>query len=193
MSYCSLSDVKAYLSIDNANTDDDALLTSLIARAQAVIETYTGHVFEASTATTKYFDAVADVHKRFLYFNNLVCVDITSVVNGDGVTIASNKYTTEPRNDSPYYGIALLGSSGFSWTYTDDPENAIAITAKWAWSASPPNDIVHACIRVASWLYYQKDNAIDIDKPLLVSSGMLLPPGFPADIREMLEAYRRLI
>lgn len=193
MSYCSLSDIKTYLDVDSSNVDDDALLSSLIIRAQSIIESYTGHVFEVDSATTKYFDAVSSVHKRFLYFDNMVCTEISSVVNGDGTTIASNKYTTEPRNESPYYGIALLSSSGFSWTYNDDPENAIAVTAKWGWSASPPNDIVHLCIRLASWLYYQKDNAIDIDKPLLVSSGMLLPPGLPADVREILDFYQRLI
>lgn len=71
--------------------------------------------------------------------------------------MSASEYTTEPRNDTPYHALKLLTSSGKSWTYTNDPEDAITITGKWAYSESAPEDIVYACKRLATLFYREKD------------------------------------
>ena len=130
MAYATAADLKLYAGIE-ANTDD-GLLTLLLARAQAAIDLRVGFAFEASSDTTRYFDAAptsagGHVDGRLLLFDTW-CASITSVTNGDGTVIASTYYVTEPRNGSRYYGIRLLASSGYTWEAQTDDDTEKAIT-----------------------------------------------------------------
>ena len=51
MAYASLVDLTTYLGIDES-TADDGLLSQLLARAQAAIDTYTRRTFEATADVT---------------------------------------------------------------------------------------------------------------------------------------------
>lgn len=137
MAYCTVSDVKTYLG--NSTNSDDILLADLIPRAQQAIDSYTHRTFEAASDTTRSFDADRDVDGPMLYFDKDIA-SITTVTNGDGITIANTKYVTEPRNRAPYCGIKLKVSSGLAWEYdsNSDPENAIAITGRWGVHQLPP-------------------------------------------------------
>lgn len=196
MTYATATDVKAYLKITDA--DDDTLIGNLVTRAQKIIEVKTARVFEASD-TTRYFDALLNTEldrygsRRDLVFYGHDLCSITTVVNGDGTTITSSYYTTLPKNYTPYYGIRLLASSGYAWEYEDDPEDAIAITGKWAYSATAPADIVHATVRMAAYLYKQKDTQQVFEQVLTSPGGVLrMPSKLPSDVIEMLEPYMRL-
>lgn len=188
--YASLDKVKLYLGINT--TDDDALLTSLIARAQKIIESRTGRVFESSTQEVRYFDGILDVsdNGRILYLDKDLCA-IDWIKNGDGTTLKSADYVTIPQSP-PFYEIALLVSSGVVFMYQTDPERAISIRGNWAYSLTPPADIVHATIRLTAWLYRQKDTSADIDRPLITGDGVTIMPGhLPRDIIDILMYYRR--
>jgi hypothetical protein len=193
MSYCTVDDVKTYLDIDE--TDDDVLLASCIERAQAVIDRHTSRTFEATVDATKYLDAAEDVDGRTLHVGAAgdLCA-ITSVTNGDGSVLASTDYVTQPRNQTPYYAIRLLASSGHTWTYVTDPENAIKVVGKWAYSASAPPDIEQACLRLAVVFYRQKDTTAEIDRPLLAGDGtIVMPQTIPPDVRSLLKPYPRTL
>lgn len=193
MAYATAAQLKTYLGITSSG--DDSLLSDLIDRAQAIIEQYTRRTFEAAADSTRYFDAAEDVDGATLLLDEDLCA-ITSIINGDGVAVASGEYVTEPRNETPYYAIRLLSSSNKAWEYTDDgdPENAISITGRWAYSTTPPNDIVHATIRLAAFLYRQKESNADIDRPITTADGgMILPSAIPADVRALLDRYRKLV
>jgi hypothetical protein len=58
MAYASVTDLRSFLSIDSAT--DNALLETLIGRAQRWIEQQTGRVFEAIADSARTFDALAD-------------------------------------------------------------------------------------------------------------------------------------
>ncbi|GIV82782.1 MAG: hypothetical protein KatS3mg051_2136 [Anaerolineae bacterium] len=190
MAYATLAELKAYLGI--TGTTDDMLLTDLLVRSQAIIDAATQRTFEATADSTRYLDAVEDVDGRVLWLDRVGdLAQITSITNGDGSSVASSEYVTEPRNQAPYYAIQLKASSSVAWTYSDSPENAIAITGRWAYSVTPPDDIVHACIRLAAYLYRQKDNATDLDRPVIAGNVTLLPAQLPADIQSLLAPYRR--
>ena len=190
--YCTAADLKTYLGIASANTDDDTLLTALISSAQAIIDTATGRTFEAAADTTRYFDAVHDVDGYELIFDADICA-ITTVTNGDSEAVASNEYTTKPRNETPYYAIRLLDSAQKSWTYTTDSEGAISVEGKWAYSESAPANIVHATKRLAAYLYRQKDNANDLDRALVVGNATVLPSNLPSDVMTIIRPYIRII
>jgi len=193
MSYCTVGDIKTYLDISEYG--DDVLLASCIERAQAVIDRHTSRTFEASADATKYLDALEDVDGRTLYVRSVgdLCA-ITSVTNGDGTVLAATDYVTQPRSLTPYYAIRLLASSGHTWTYVTDPENAITVVGKWAYSTSAPADIEQACVRLAVVFYRQKDTTAEIDRPLLAGDGtIVMPQTMPSDVRSLLKPYRRIL
>jgi hypothetical protein len=189
--YTTLAALKTYLAITTAG--DDALLTDLIGRAGAIIDAYCGRTFEAAVDSTRTFDALRDVSSdgRTLYISPDLA-QVTSVTNA-GATVSPTLYIAEPRTP-PYYGLRLKRSSGRSWTWTTDAEDAISITGRWAYSVSAPPDVQQACIRVASYLYRQRDTAGEIDRPLVTPDGHTLLPGrLPEDVVLMLDPYRRRV
>lgn len=195
MAYATVDEIKAYLKIDSA--DDDALLGTLLERATAIIESslWCDRKFEARTDSTRYFDARADVDGRTLYLDEDLC-QITSITNGDGDVLAAAEYTTIPKNNTPYYAIRLLASSSLSWeTNTNgDPENAITIVGRWSYSLTPPAAIKYATLRLATWLYRQKDTAAEFDRPFLAAGGVtIMPSAFPQDIQELVRGMRRMV
>jgi hypothetical protein len=80
---------------------------------------------------TYYFDAIQNVRDYTLFVNPFDLLAITTLTNGDTNTIASTNYVFEPRNNTPRYAITLKTSSGKSWQYNSDPENAISILGIW--------------------------------------------------------------
>lgn len=188
MAYASVGDFKAYAG--NSTAEDDMLIFSLLQRSQSIIDRELHTTFEAMADDVRYFDAVADVEGRSLYLGCDLCA-ITSIVNGDGVPVLSSEYVTEPRNQPPFYEVKLLASSGKRWTFDADPENAIAITGRWAYSQQADDNIKQATVRLANYLYKQKDSGV-FDVVMLPGSGeMIVPQGIPVDVELILRTYRR--
>lgn len=195
MAYASLAQVKAYLG--NASSADDTLLNDIIARAHSIINRYCGgRIFEwTAAAEAKTFDAIADVDGRELLFYRHDLAEISSVVNGDGVTVSAGEYVTLPANGAPYYGLRLKASSGKAWTYTTDPEGAISVTGKWAYSVACPADITAACVRLVAYLYRQKDTQQVFQQMANAQTGVMALPSeaIPSDIKTMLAPYRKVL
>lgn len=187
--YVTLATVRSYLAANE--TTDDALLTTLIGNAQAIINKVTGRDFEVTVDSTRYFDAVTDVRGGILYFDTDICA-ITSISNA-GSSVASNQYVTMPRNATPYYAIRLKDDATQTWQSTSAAsEDAISVTGKWGYSTTAPADIAQACMRLTAYLYRQRENANDLDRALVVGNATVLPARLPQDIMEMLIPYRRL-
>lgn len=191
MAYLTRAEAKVYLGA--TATGDDALLDALLLAAQAFIEGPMGaqRVFEASGDTTRYFDAVRDVCGRTLTLDRDLAA-ITSVVNGDGATIASSEYVTEPRNSAPYYALTLKAGGNAVWQWTTSPENAIAITGKWAYSTTAPEKVKQWMREIVAYLYRRRDSSGDADRPLLTGDGVTILPGMlPRKVTLELMAERR--
>ena len=129
MAYTSAANLKVYLGIATGETDDDTLLGTLVTAAQAMIDAHCRQTFEASGDTTRYFDPTCDVDGPTLRLDGPLCA-ITSITNGDGNAVASDKYVKEPRNGTPWYALVLKANAGLAWTYSTTPENSIAIVGK---------------------------------------------------------------
>jgi hypothetical protein len=187
MSYVTNSEVKQYLGISVST--DDSLIDSFIDRAQGVIESYTGREFEATTAT-KYFDT-DNIEGRWLYLWGYDLLSVTTLTNGDGTELTSEQYRLEPRNETPKYAIRL--NEDYTWEF-DDSDDEVSILGSWGWSTNPPNDIIQACIRLAAFLYRQKDTSADIDRPLVTGDGVTtMPSAIPQDVKSILDNYRRRV
>ena len=189
MAYTTLAELKAYLGIPTAETGDDALLTSIITRAQALIEAYTNRVFEAATVT-KYFHT-EDVEGQILRLWSDDLLTVTTLTNGDGTVIAAANFRLEPRNNTPKWAIRL--DENYSWEFTDG-DSEITVAGTWGWSTTAPGNIVHACVRLAAFIYRQKDTNADIDRPLVTGDGVtIMPTALPSDVTRILDLYRRRI
>ena len=196
MPYTTAAAVKTYLGITSST--DDALLTSLIERAQASIDRYTHRTFEAASDTTKRFDAEYDVSESYTRLDwtpyGLDLCQITSVVNGDGTTISASSYVTEPRNETPYFALKLKVSSGLYFMYDnlDDHENAIQITGRWAYSITAPAEIVSVCIEMVALMYKRRDSNSDINRPVIAGNATILPAGLSRESIDILTSLKRI-
>lgn len=189
MAYATLAELKTYLSI--SGNGDDTLLAALLVRAQAIIDAHCRRTFEAAADTTRYFDAEDDIDGDDLVVDTDL-YSVTSVTNGDGTAIASTEYVLEPANHRPAYAICLKDTSSVVWTWSDHHENAISVTGRWAYSLTAPADIAHACIRLAAWLYRQKDTSVEVDAVSVTSGGAVITPsGLPTDVTLLLRTYVR--
>ena len=190
MAYTTAALVKTYLSISGSG--DDTLIGDIVTRSQKIIDAYCRRTFEASGDTTRYFDPTIDVVGRTLLLDADLCA-ITTLTNGDGNVVSSGNYVKEPRNSTPYRALTLKSSATISWTYSTTPENSISILGKWAYSTAAPDDIVHATIRLASYLYRQKDNVRDVGGDIIIDAGIVRAVTLPTDVQALLAPYRRLV
>lgn len=181
MAYASLTQLKAYLGI--SGDADDTLLTTLLGAAQAAVDAYCGRSFEATEAT-RYYGASA-ISSDTLYLDGDL-VSVTTLTNGDGTEIDASAYILEPRNATPKWKIRLTSGS---WDTTND----IAVLGLWGWSETAPADITQATIRLAAYMYRQKD-ATTFDATAFTDVGvMTIPQGIPKDVLALLQPYRRLL
>jgi hypothetical protein len=214
MAYTTLAKVKGYLKIPSGEVSDDALLTDFATQAQSVIESMTERKFEASSDTTRKFDAVryqdyVDItqvaynryydyyDQRVLWFNRYDCCQITTVTNGDNTVVDSSKYVTLPinavANGNPFFAIRLKMNSSVVWTWDDSPDAAISVTGRWAYSITAPTDIAYATMVLAAEMYRKKDNSIDANRTIVTRDGIISKVSFPEDVMTIIDQYRRLV
>lgn len=191
MAYTTAALVKTYLG--ETGSGDDTLLGTLVSAAQSWIDQYADRTFEAAADSTRYFDCLSPTVSGSRLWLDHDLASIKTITNGDGVVVASGEYVTEPRNSTPYFAIDLLPSKGKSWTYSTDPQKAIAIEGKWAFSATAPAVIQQACTRLAAYLYRQKDAQV-FDVTAMPEAGVItVPQGMPRDVKLILAPYVRRI
>jgi hypothetical protein len=191
MSYAVRADLKTYLGVTLAS--DDTLLDDLLVGAQGYVEAYCRRTFEAAADSTRRFDAVANVNGFRLWLDHDLA-SITSITNGDSTVVAVAQYWVWPRNavaDSiPIAAIDLKPSAGIAWQYVTDSDSAIAIVGRWHHPLH--SSIRRAVIRLAAYLYRQKDNSGDLDRPLNLGGGVTVLPGkLPQDVADLLKPFVR--
>jgi hypothetical protein len=184
--YITVGELAEYLAIEESS--DDALLAELIKGASGMIERATGRVFACDTDTTRYFDDSAITGSR-LYLDADLCA-ITTITNGDSASVESTEYVGNPRNLTPWYALELKRTSTIGW---DGLTGEIAILGKWAYSTTPDDTIKQATKRLAGWYYRQRDNASESDRVLITGTTTILPARIPADVKDMLAAYKRFV
>lgn len=184
--YCSLDELKAYLGT-RLDTDDTEI-QARITEASAAIDVYCQRVFVGAAATRAY-DAVQAVDGRTLLLDEDL-LSVTTITNGDGTALDSGDYVLLPANVTPKYAVRLKASSGVSWTYTTDPEDAISVNGTWGYANTQPDTVRHACIRLAAWYYRQKDAPFETTG--MPDLGLVtVPASIPADVTALLDPYVR--
>lgn len=173
------------------------MLAAIVTRASGLIDAYCGRTFTPSTdltASSRYYDPLEDVLDNTLFLDRDLAV-VTSVTNGDGITVVTSDYILLPAesSDGPFYGIKLRTNSNLVWTYDSDHEQSIVISATWTYGLTTPDVITHACLRLAQWIYKQRSSDSVSDQPIVMTSGLtIMPAKLPSDVVDMLQPYRRL-
>ena len=150
--YTTWAAVKTYLDI--SGTADDTLGATLVTRASAMIDRYCRRVFTAASATRLF-----DVPHGATLFLDEDLVSVTTLTNGDGTVIASTDYVLKPNNITPKFAIKLRETASTGWlgSSTTGEYQAISVLGSWGYSASPPDDVVQAAVRLTAWIYRQRD------------------------------------
>lgn len=187
--YLEVEELKQYLNLNN--TSQDEIIESMILASQDYVEHKTHRIFASEADDTRYFNPLTDAYggSRVLRINEDL-ISITSITNGDGEVVSSSDYSLIQIKNH-IIEVSLKRSTGLFWTYDEDPENAITIVGRWAYSLTPPNDIVQATKRLASYLFWQKDNANDLDRPFILGQITAMPPAMPRDVERILGRYIR--
>lgn len=190
MAYATTAQVKTYLGLTVST--DDTLLGTLLLSAQAMIERAAGRLFEADTATVRYFTlADLDRDSGVLWLNGDLCT-LTGVTNGDGTTVATGDVQTLPINTPPWYGLRINPAVAV-FTSGQNTADRIAITGKWAYSASAPADIAQATIRLTAFLYRMRENGGDGDRTILTGNATLAPVTMPHDVVTIVKTYAQAV
>ncbi|NIV36802.1 MAG: hypothetical protein GWN58_47415 [Anaerolineae bacterium] len=188
MAYATLAQLKDYLDI--GQDTDDVLLQALIDRAQTAIDNYTHRNFEAETET-RYFERKDLDESGFVLEVDRDLLTISTLTNGDsdGTNIPNTEYWLVPRNSTPKHGIRLKVNSVYSWEF--DTDYWVTVVGTWGYSATAPDDIVQAAIRLAAYYYAQKDSST-FDVTAVVEAGIIkVPQGIPKDVQIILGPYVR--
>lgn len=188
MAYITVTDLLDYINTQTGGTpatvdgDGMALYQTLVDEAQAEIERVTGRTFEASASAARKFGPER-VSGATLNLDDLLT--ITSVVDGDGTTVAAlTGYNTRPRNAAPYY--ALVNISG-SWAVAED--EPVTITGTWGFSTTAAADVKRLAKRLA-YFFFQKRTQTG-EKQRFGGDVVQDASEYPADIAERLKLYTR--
>jgi hypothetical protein len=186
MAYTDLATVKTYMSSQGGtSTANDALITSCITRAQKYIDSHCHRVFEAVTET-RYYGMRYDRRIGQKLYLDRELLTVTTLTNGNAAVIASTSYWLNPRNEPPYSWIEL--KSNEYWNFNTDGE--ISVAGTWGYSATAPEDVIQACIRLTAYLYKLRDASVfgSVFDP---QKGTYDRLKMPVDVAAFLEPYVR--
>jgi hypothetical protein len=85
---------------------------------------------------THYFDYPGDMYARAwrIWLGRFDLISATSVVNGDGSTVATGNLFLEPQDGPPYDHVEINRGTTSSFASGATMQRAVAITGVWGWS-----------------------------------------------------------
>ncbi len=158
--YCTADEVKEAMSGSGWDASDDALLTTLAARASRAIDRYTKRepgAYYVNADTTRYFTADGEVD---LQIGEMAAVPTTVSFAEDGdltslTALVATDYFMEPYNalveGLPYNFIRLDTLNG-DWHYWPGFQKSVVIVGKFGYAAAVPDDVKQGTIvQCARW------------------------------------------
>lgn len=194
--YAVATDVFAYGEFSEDEQDDTDIqsrIEDLITVVSTRFDIIANRAIMAGGDTTRYFDLREAQDGRVLYLDDFI-VSITSVTNGDGDSIANDKYTLLPFNSVRKSMIRLKADSGISWEYDED--TPIAIVGEWAFypAGTVPDDINLACVKAVWAEYKARDIAVDVNEPTVTQFGhVLMPSRWTKDVWDVLRSVTKVL
>lgn len=196
MAYITVSQFKTLLGI--TSDTDDGIIQICISNASKTIETYTGRLFECAADTTKKFTPLREDWGGTLWWDGLTLgldldlCQLTSITNGDGSAIPTTAVVLLPMNMPVKTAIKIKSNTQYVWTYTGAPDEAVSIVGRWAYSITPPDDIVGTCYELTKYLYQNRESNPTSAQQTISADGVPIPPDqIPKLITNLMRPYVR--
>lgn len=188
-----LSAVREHLQLVSGQTDQDALIGTLITQASRMIGRYTGRQFAATAAGTTYkFKYDGQGHLAFTPYDlqSATLVQIDSDTATPTTLVAATDYYLMPLNadDGVYTSMQIRNYSPPLKSSTIDyqPFRQVSITGTWGFAAVP-SDVALACNMLVGWLMR---NQSTIPAQGMESLGDRFGPvAWPTAVRQLLQTY----
>lgn len=168
--YTTTDEVKRFLRINSSGDDD--LIAQFVTRASALIDDMTGRWFDVRTATRRFPVPEGSGERMLLLDADLL--ELTALVNGDGAALDPAVVLLQPLNWPPYFGLMPRDGAAL-WA----GEGEIVVTGRWGYAEALPEPVRHTAVRLAAWLYRQRDTGVAEEV-------------IPLDVTRTLASYRRL-
>jgi hypothetical protein len=194
--YCTLAELKDYISIPVADTEDDSILEIAIESASRAIDSFTGLRFWTdATVVARYYsttdEEAVDIPDGIQTTTGLV---VKTDDDDDGVYettwTLNTDFRLEPINAAadglPWNRIVAVGDRLFPTTIY----RGVEVTAKGGWSAVPVT-VKQACLLQSSRFFKRKDAPFGVAGSVEFGSELRLLSALDPDVQLLLAAYRR--
>jgi hypothetical protein len=188
-----LSKVREYLQIPSAQTDQDALISTLITQASTLIMRYTGREFApTSTSTARKFMYRYGAYVPFAPYD-LRSVDSVQIDTDTSTptTLTTDNYRLLPitTQTGTYTGMQLRSMRVAPKSSVYDYENYREVTVAGSWGFSTiPDDVIIAANILVGWLFR---NHSTIPGMGMESDGQRFGPTlWPTSVKQILEPYK---
>lgn len=198
MAYATLSELKEFVGIPDADTADDDALTLALDSATAQVDTYCDRTFTAdSVATTRDYMISNTGRVDIDPVSTLTGLIVQTDDNADGTyettwTIGTD-FRIEPVNASsagvPWDRLVALGTR---WFPKNTYRPGVRVTAKFGWpGGTVPAAVKLATLIQASRLFKRKDAPFGVAGSVEFGSEMRLLNEVDRDAQNLLRRYRR--
>lgn len=168
-------------------TVEEQLIDTLLLQAQAFIELKTGRSFEAVTQTRLFLSTAQVYHDPKLLMLDSEVLTVSSLINGNGDTIAADQYLLWPLNAPRKYGIRL--KSNTSWNFGSD--DAVSVTGAWGYMATADPLIKRLTARVAR--HMEQTRSATGTVTIFGDGVRTFEASLPADVRDQIANLTRRV
>jgi hypothetical protein len=191
-----LASVREFLRIPTAQTDADALLTTLIAQASSVIEQYTSREFApestgSQTRTFQYHGGSGILYLIPWDLRSVTLMQIDTETDSPQTLTADEDYFLMPRRapGGVYEYVELRGLAAGSRAAGAalKPWREVEITGTWGYSAVPDAVKLAANMLVAFW--WRQHSAVP-GRELAGEGDRFGPVNMPSGVMQLLAPYR---
>jgi len=198
MAYATLAELKTFVGIPTADTQDDTALQLALDASSSQVERYTDRVFTAdSVATTRDYMVSTTGELNVDPISTLTGLIVATDENGDGTfettwTVGTD-YRVEPINATaagvPWDRIVALGTR---WFPKNTYRPSVRVTAKFGWpGGTVPQAVKLATLIQASRLFKRKDAPFGVAGSVEFGSEMRLLNELDRDAQNLLRPFRR--
>lgn len=199
MAYATLNELKAFVSIPTADTQDDTALQLALDAASTQIDGYTDRLFTAdSSPTTRWYSVANTGRVEVDPISTTTGLVVATDDNGDGVAettwTLNTDYRLEPINAAlatPVEPWTTLVALGTRWFPRLQYRPGVSVTAKFGWPGTAPQAVKLAALIQASRLFKRKDAPFGVAGSVEFGSEMRLLNELDRDAQNLLRPFRR--
>lgn len=194
--YATLAEIRSYGRFDRADSGNDTLLEDLVTRVSRMIDKQTGYTFAPDADSTEYFQhdwhpALGGGRDLFLGMKQNPLLSVSSITNGDGTSISTDDVFLLPRGADRFHTVRLKEASAADWE--TDTDEWIAITGRWGYSLTVPDDIKQAAIEAVLHIFHNRTDPQTERAQVSADGFVMTPADLPSRTRSIIQRYQKKV